>query len=172
MVEMSVDSLKANLTNPARAYLWEVIIPTIPAGGDADSIMLRAQSATKPGKSVGAIHVPFKQSGGLQFHGKLTYTHTWECTFIEGEDKKIFTAINGWLQKIVHDYNNVGDGDLAIKSDIYLNLLTTAGEVYQSIKLIGCFPQEVGEVPLSYDEEATIMYPVTFAYDRWEDRTA
>ena len=171
MAEMSVDSLKANLTNPARTYLWEVLIPTVPGGGDADAVLLRAQSTNKPGKSVGAIHVPYKQSAGIQYHGKLSYTHTWDVTFIEGEDKKIFEAINAWMQKVVHDATNVGDGDAAIKSDIYLNLLTTTGEIYQSIKMIGCFPQEVGDVAMAYDDEATVMYPVTFAYDRWEDRT-
>ena len=170
MARMSVDSLKANLTNPARTYLWEMIIPAIPgAGGQAEDLLIRCQSTSLPGRSVGVIPVPYKQSAGIQFHGKLTYSHSWTCTFIEGEDHKVHDAIHAWNNFIVDDLDNVGQGDTMIKSDIYLNLLTTKGEDYREVRLIGCFPMEVADVDMSYDDENVVKFSVTFSYDKWED---
>jgi len=171
MAYMSVDSLKANLTNPARTYLWEIIIPALPAGGSTEDILTRCQSTAIPGRSVGTIAIPFKQSAGLIFHGKLTYDHTWECTFVEGEDKKIHDAIYAWNQYIIDDVTNVGMGDTEIKTDIYLTLLTTKAETYRKIRLVGCFPSAVAAVDMSYDDENIVRYTVTFSFDKWEDMT-
>jgi len=168
MAEMGVNALKNNLTNPARTYLWEMIIPNPIGGGDSETLTLRCQSTNVPGRSFGEIKVPFKQSAGLKFPGKLTYSQIWACTFIEGEDKKIFDAIHAWNQSVINDYENIGEGDTEIKQDLYLTLLTTKGDEALKIKLVGCYPQEVGEVALNYETEDSIKYPVTFSFDRWE----
>jgi hypothetical protein len=169
MANMSVDSLRNNLTNPQRVYMWEIIFPSIPGGGDGDSATVRAQSAAMPSRSVGEITVPFKQTAGVKYPGKLSYPHTWTVTFAEGEDKAIHDAMYAWKQKIVNDYSGVGDGDESIKADLYLNLLSTKGEITRTVRLIGCYPQELGEVGLDQGEEGNLVYSVTFSYDRWED---
>ena len=169
MPEMGIDTLKSNLTNPARVYLWEIVIPTAIGGGDLTALTTRCQSTSIPGRSVGEILVPYKQTGGIKFPGKLTYPHTWETTFIESEDKKIFDAIYAWNQEVIHDYDGIGAGDTAIKQDLYLTLLTTKGEIYLGIKLVGCYPQEVGNVDLNYDAEDPVRFTVTWSYDRWEE---
>jgi len=168
MSNMGVDSLKNNLSNPARTYLWEVMFSNPIGGGDADALMLRCQTTNIPGRSLGEILVPFKQSAGIKFPGKYTVTHTWACSFIEGVDAKVFNAVYAWKQAIVHDKLNVGGPDVIIKANIYLRLLDTKGSVYQKIKMVGCYPQELEEVPLAYEDEKVIMYPVTFSFDHWE----
>ena len=168
MVFMGVNSLKNNLTNPARVYLWEIILPSLIGGGDPVAITIRAQSASMPGRSVGEILVPYKATAGVKYPGKLTYSHTWDVTFIEGEDKRIFDAIHNWNQKIIDDFDGVGDGDDTIKADMLLNLLTTKGVPYNSYKLIGAYPQAVGDIALDYTTEAGVIFPVTFSYDSWE----
>lgn len=169
MGNMGADCLKNNLSNPARTYLWEAMFTNPIGGGDADVLMLRCQTTNIPGRSVGEILVPFKQSPGVKFPGKLTVSHTWICSFIEGIDKKVFNAIYAWKQAIVHDKLNVGGPDIAIKSDIYLRLLDTKGVVFLKIKLVGCYPQAVDDVPLAYEDEDTIKYSVTFSFDYWTE---
>ena len=164
MAKMSVDSLRNNLTNPARAYLWEVLIPN-PGAGDSETLLLRCQTTSIPGRSVGEIHIPFKQSAGVKFPGKLIYTHTWDLTFNEGEDREIFKAFYDWCQNVIHDKYNTGD--VVVKTDIYLHLLDTNGTVSMKIKLIGTYPQEVGDVALDYTTEDPVRFTVKFSYDRW-----
>jgi hypothetical protein len=111
--------------------------------------------------------VPYKQTAGINFAGKNTYTHTWELSFIEGEDKKVHDAIYGWLQSIIDDVDGIGDGDDMIKQDIYLNLLSTKGTIDQTFKMIGAFPIKLGAVEVTYTEERVVTYPVTFSFDSW-----
>jgi len=167
MSNMGADSLKNNLSNPARVYLWEVVFSNPIGGGDAEALMLRCQTTAIPGRSVGEILIPFKQSAGVKFPGKLTMSHTWAATFIEGTDKKVFEALHAWEQAIVHDRLNTGLPDVAIKANIYLRLLDSQGDPHLSIKLVGCYPQETAEVPLTYEDEDTVKYPATFSYDYW-----
>jgi len=169
MPSMGVDNLRTNLTNPARVYLWEVVIPNVIGGGaDSATLLVRAQSSAIPGRSHAAITVPYKQTGGLVFPGKVAYSHTWVCTFIESEDKKVHDFIYNWMQLIVHDRDGVGQGDPSIQTDILLSLAGTKGDEYMRIKMIGAYVQDVGDVALTYTDEAMITYSVTFAYNRWE----
>ena len=43
MAEMGLDTFKANLTSPARGYIWEVMIPVPIGGGDSTAVTLRAR---------------------------------------------------------------------------------------------------------------------------------
>jgi hypothetical protein len=165
---MSAEALKNELTNPARPYLWEVVIPD-PPSGTIDLWRLRCQTAAQPGRSFGSFLIPFKATGGIKYNGKLTYSHTLEMTFIENEDRETFEALYEWCQDIVHDSEGIGSGDAEIKRDIYITLLNTAGAINKTIKLIGCWPENVADNPLVSEEGTGGMpFTVTMAYDRWE----
>lgn len=168
MPNMSVDILRQNLTNPARTYLWEVVFPVPVGGGDSTVMSVRCQSTQKPSKSFGdSILVPFQQTGGVKYPGKLTFDHTWECVFVEGEDKAIFNAINGWMEQIVNTTTGIGVGDENVKQDVYLNLINTKGVIYQKIKLVGCYPQNIAAVDLAYEGDGEVKYTTTWSYDYW-----
>jgi hypothetical protein len=169
MGNMGQDALSNNLSNPAKVYLWEVVFTNPIGGGDADTLMLRCQNTVIPGKSIGEILVPFKQTPGVKFPGKLTMSHTWTCTFIEGTDRAVFNALHAWMQLIVHDRLNTGQPDVAIKANVHLRLLDTTGTVWRKIKFVGAYIQDIAEVPIAYEDEGSIMYPATFSFDRWED---
>lgn len=167
MSKMNIDGLKANLTNPARVYLWEAMFVNPIGGGDSESLMLRCQSTVIPGWNFGSILIPFKQTPGLKVPGKANVPHTWTCTFVEGTDKKVFDGVYAWKQAIQNDKLGIGGPDIAIKSDIYLSLLDTLGTATTRIKLNGCYPELMDDTPLSYDTEAVINYTVTWSYDYW-----
>jgi len=165
MAYMSVDSLRNNLTNPARGYLWEALIPN-PPSGDSETMLLRCVSASLPSRSFGAILIPFKQSAGVKFPGKLTYDHIIDLTFLEGEDRAMFDAFYEWCNTIVND--KTGVGSVSVKTDIYLHLLNTDGEVALKIRLVGCYPERMSDVPLDMGSEAEMRFTIGFSFDRWE----
>jgi len=170
MPNMGLDSLKTNLTNPARAYLWEVLVPVPVGGGESETYTIRAQSAEIPGRSNLQIKVPYKQTAGVAVAGKLVYDQQWMVTFIEGEDKKVFTALQGWQQLIVGNITGQGSGEPAYKTDVYLTTIKVDGTVFMKIKLRGAWVQSVGKVALNYAAgDATVQYPVTFSFDTWEE---
>lgn len=168
MAEMGLDTFKANLSNPARVYLWEMLIINPVGGGDGDVLSIRCRSTSVPGKSFGNIDIPFKQTAGIRVHGKETYSHEITLEFIEGEDRKVFDAIHAWHQQTIHNRTGKGLSDDELKRDMVLNLVKTSGEDWMNLKLMGCYPQAVPDVPLNYETEGEFRYSVTFAYDRWE----
>ena len=168
MGNMGVDSLKANLTNPARSYLWDVIIPVPVGDGDNTTYQLRAQSTEIPEVSTGATNIPYKQTGGVEVAGKKVYSHTWACTFLEGEDTLMYDALYGWCQKVVHDVAGVGVGDPLYKTDAYVNLLGVDGSTTKKFKLKGAWIQTIGSTSLSYADDGVIKYSVTFRFDSFE----
>lgn len=164
MAEMGINSLRNNLDNPARSYLWEVMLPN-PLGGDTDTLLLRCRSTSIPGVSVGSILLPFKQTGGVKYPGKKTYSHTWSCVFVEGEDRAMWDAFYDAAQAIIND--ETGLGAWGIKKDIYLHLLNTDGTVAKRIKLVGAYVESQDDIALSYDDESVILISITFSYDLW-----
>lgn len=168
MAEFGTDSLKANLTNPQREYLWEVLIPAPVGDGTTETFQIRAQSSQVPGRSNPHILVPYKQTAGVAYAGKLKYDHTWECTFIEGEDKKVYDALYSWQQAIVNDVAGVGVGDPLYKTDMYIILQTTAGGDSLKLKLKGAWVEAVAPASLTYSGEGEVRYTVTFVFDSTE----
>lgn len=168
MANFGVDSLKTNLTNPQREFLWEVMVPVPIGDGDSETYSIRAQSSQIPSRDNDPIAIPYKNTAGIVVAGKLKYSHTWQCTFIEGEDHKVFDAIESWQQDIVNNVTGIGLGDPLYKTDAYLVLQTTAGGTSKKFKLKGVWPQSLGEVSVSYESTNLVKYTVTFAFDSFE----
>lgn len=166
---MSADNLKHDISNPARVYLFDVVLSKIIGGGNKDHLEVRAQSTVIPGRSFGDIHIPYKGTPGIKFPGKLIMPQLWPSVFVEGIDQEVFDAIYGWKQAIQNARTGIGGLDSSIKADIYLRLLDQQENVIKKIKLVGCYPQSVDDVPVAYDDEAMIMYNVGFSYDYWEE---
>jgi hypothetical protein len=166
---MSADVLKNNLTNPAKAFLWSVLIPAVVGGGDEKALETRCQSTALPGRSVGAIIIPYKGTPGLVYPGKLNMDHVWNTTFIESaSDTKTFNTLYAWHQAIVNAKTGVGGPDIILKKDLYLKCEDQLGNVWLTIKMIGAYPQDMGSIPLNYASQEQISFPVRWAYDRWE----
>jgi len=117
---------------------------------------------------VGSILIPYKQSAGIKYPGKLTYSHTWDCAFIEGEDAAIFSDLYAWLQRLVDDYDNTGDDDINVKTDIYLKMVSRDNSNTLTIRLVGCYPESIADIALAYDSEGNVVLPVTWSFDHWE----
>ena len=168
MANMGIDSLKANLTNPARVYLWDVLIPVPIGGGDSTTFQIRAQSTQIPQVSANPIHVDYKQTPGIELAGKKALDHTWQCTFLEGEDHLTYDALYAWCQNIVHDVTGLRVGDPLYKTDVYATLITTAGDTYMKFKLKGAWVQTINPVDLAYNTDAVVTYTVVFRFDSFE----
>jgi hypothetical protein len=165
---MGADKLRGNLTNPAKDYLFDVIFPTPKGGGDTETLLLRCQSASKPSLGFGEIQVPYKQTGGTKYPGKVKVFSPWKLTFIEGEDEEMFKEFYTWAKSVVDPKTGIGTPKPDVATDITLSLITGAGEEYEKIILRGAWISELGEVTLDMSSEKAIYIPVTISYDYWE----
>jgi len=167
MGRMSVQTLKANLQNPARIYLWEMFIPIVPGGGDIDALRTRCQTSVIPGVSSGNIHIDYKGTGGFNVPGRLRFPQTITLEFLEGEDSKIFDTINSWRQLITDHLLGVGEPDVVVKVPMYLKLITKQDTEWNGTLFQGAWPQDRADVPLNYTTDAEVRFSVTFQYDLW-----
>jgi len=165
MPRMDVNNLMANLTSPQRVYLWEMVIPNPPGGGDVEALTVRCQSTVLPSSSHEEIHIDYKGTGGFNVPGRLRFPQTIDFTFVEGEDHKIFDCIYNW-RNLITDYGT-GIGTTDGKTDIYLTLLSTDGKENLKIKLVGAYPESHNEPALDYGTSDRLMLTVTFRYDYW-----
>ena len=51
MAKMGSDNLKQNLTNLAKAFLWDAMFVNPIGGGDSEALNVRCQSTSQPGRS-------------------------------------------------------------------------------------------------------------------------
>ena len=172
MAQMSMDSLRQNLTNPQRVYLWEFEIPAPRGLGSADIWVIRSQAVSEPGRSFTPIPVPYKGTGGIVVPGKETYSHTLLVRLLEGEDARSYEAIQSWMKLIRDNVSGVGLGDPDLKSDAVVTLLDSKGSAVKRIKIVGMYPQEKADSALDYNTNDIQKYDITFAYDRWEEMSA
>jgi hypothetical protein len=168
---MGIGSLRANLTNPQRAFLWEVRIPH-PMGGSATLpavITVRATSTSIPARSNSPIDIPYKQTAGMRIYGKDKLTHEWKVSFQEGEDVAIYTMIRKWQDIMIDARTGTGTvGAQSYQSDVFCALLDVSGNDTLVVKWKDSWISNVGEPALSYQDSAIVKYDVTFSFNSFE----
>ena len=165
---MNIDALTNNLSNPARSYMFEVLFPQIPGGGNAEDLEIRGFSSSIPGRGVGGINLPFKGTAGMKVPGKVKMDQSWKVAFREGTDASTFDSLYGWFQFIMDAKTGVGTPDPLTKTTIYLHCLDLEGNAWLKLKLVGCYIETMDEIPVSFESEEVVVFNVTFSYDRWE----
>jgi len=167
MPDMSINSLSNDLGEAARTYLWEVVIPRPIGGGNSKMLTLRCQSSQIPGRGVGSILIPYKQTAGMKVPGKLTYDHSIDLSFVEGEDRAVFLALYDWCNSIISDRTGVAGSTSSIKTDIYMNLMNTDGSIPLSIRLVGGYLETLSSTPMNYNDEGNVFFSSVWSYDSW-----
>lgn len=169
MALMGMDSLRNNLTNPQRVYLWEFEIPAPRGLGSSDLWIIRTQAIVEPGRRFDPIQIPYKGTGGFVVPGKETYSHVFTVRLLEGEDAQGYQAIQSWMKLIRDNVAGTGLGDPDLKSDAVVTLLDNKGNAVKRVKVVGMFPQDKADVALDYNTNDVQKYEVTFSFDRWEE---
>ena len=175
----------------ARANLFEVDIPTIPAVAtqgiewDAENFQFLCKAAALPASNVAAIEVPFR-GRTLKVAGDRTFD-TWTVTVINDEDFKLRSAFEQWMNGISKLDNNTGatnPSSYMARAIVHqLGRGADQGRFSQTNSDISggsgisplrtylfqdVFPTNVSQIDLSYDSADTIEeYTVEFQVQYW-----
>ena len=169
----------------ARPNLFEVVIPSFPAGiNDAwdqeeqRDFKFLCKASQLPGSTVPAISVPFR-GRILKVAGDRTFDD-WTITVINDESFNLRTAFEKWMNGI----SKLDDGTGIVNPNSYmtdamvrqLGRSNTAGStdnntgggqqnvILRTYNFFDIFPTEVSAIDLSYDTSDTIEeFTVTFA---------
>ena len=147
---------------------YEVII-TSPAAGNARKISLRCESVDLPGRSLNTT--PDSNMYGIapEIVDGITFGGTLAMTFQSSSDLEERVFFESWQEMAWNKGTwNVGYYKDYIK-EIEIYVLDINNTRRYGIKLMECFPKEIGPSSLSYTQATDIIkIPVTMQYKYWE----
>jgi hypothetical protein len=159
---MHIADFTAILGNPAKPFMWEVLIPALPINS------IQAQSTQFPNS--GSTDIDLFHMGQIaKFPGTVEYDHVWPCTIVESESGVVFNSIFEWKQLVFDQSTGIQADVAAFKRNIVLSCLTSANTVWAKCILKGAYPKSIDAVELdkSANTEA-YKWVVQFNYDYWE----
>lgn len=155
--------------------LPSALIGAIPNASLAENRMKFYIKATSiPVMSTGRVEMNFR-GGQFKVAGDKTFGD-WTFTVINDTDFLIRDAFERWNDLIVGNVDRdsaVEDDPMAYMSNGTVAQLSRNGNTLKQYLMTGCWPSEIGDIPLSMDSNDQIEeFTVTMAYQWWESSTS
>jgi hypothetical protein len=155
------------VADPTQTWQWGITVPRIPGLDNSRELSVRAVSSIVPSPTI----EPTSWEGNgmkLNYAGRVTYSGTWNASFIEDRTALTRNAFINWIA-IVRSWNlNTGTYKSVYAVPVELALYDSMNQVSRSMKLVNCFPTTLGEPAL--DQTSGILtYDVQFSYDFLEE---
>lgn len=160
---MHINEFVAAVGNPAKMFLWDVVIPGLPA-----LTGIRAQTGQVPG--VGNTDIDLFHMGQMaKFAGAVEYEHTWAVTIVESEGGDIYNALYQWQQLVNNQADGIGGDPIVYKRDIIFTALTSKGNPWMTKVIKNAYPKNIDTIDMdkAANTEA-FKWGVTFNFDWWE----
>lgn len=178
----NVNDFRGKLQNGgARASMFEVILPP-PANISAlntEELSFMCKATALPASTVGTIEVPYF-GRKIKLPGDRTFDQ-WTITVINDESFDLRDAFERW-QSAIASFNTVSGAQRGLGSTSnpfsyvstgIINQYGKEGDIIKSVALVNCFPINVGEIQLSWEDNDTIEeFEVTFEYDYFTSPSA
>ena len=172
-MSLRVDDFKAKLKGGgARPNLFRAIV-NFPAyaGGDAELTSFMCKGAQLPASTVPAVEVPFR-GRQLKIAGDRTF-EDWTVTVINDTGFEVRDAMERWMNGINgHSANTGFTNPVLYQADLIVEQLDKNGDVLKTYNFRGCFPNNIGQIDLSYESNDAIEeFEVAFPIQYWESNT-
>lgn len=163
-----IEEFRNELLAGARPNLFEVEIQ----GAEVLSSFL-VTAASLPGRTIGVASAYYR-GRELKLAGDMSFA-PWTTTIINDSAMKLRDYIESWMNDYIEDLavktpelNNAGEPS-SYFGDVTVRQLDRAGTAIREYKLIGCWPSDISDVPLSFDANDQISsFSVTWQYQTLE----
>ena len=174
MANLSIDLFKSKLfKGGARANLFRAVVnyPSF-ANGDNELTSFMCRGAQVPTDKVENIAVPFL-GREVMFAGDRTFD-PMTITIYNDVDYPIRNSFELWMQEFNEHESNTGVSNPRIyQTDMAVEQLDKSGDVSKEYQLKNCYPTELGNIELGYDQNNEIeTFQVTIHYDYWVSPTS
>lgn len=166
-MSMSINAFKGALNGGgARSNLFEVF-GTFP-NGSAENLRFLIKSASLPASNLGEIIVPYR-GRELKIAGDRKFD-PWTVTVMNTTDFNLRKAFEDWSEQI--NSNETNEANI-VNLDQYfqdwkVSQLDRSGQAVVTYTLKGCFPQTIGAIEVSHENENQIeTFEVTLQYQYW-----
>lgn len=154
----------------ARPNLYKVTLnfpAIVPNAGNALKRSFLCKGAAMPAANMGEAIVPF-MGRQIKVAGDPTYDD-WTITLLNDTDFDTRRAFETWNSAMNSHVANVGVANpILYYADMKVDQLNRLGDVIYTYNIHQCFPKNIGEVALGYDQNDTIEeFTVTFSVGYW-----
>ena len=132
----------------------------------ASKLPFLVKAAALPASNITPVEVPFR-GRVLKIAGERTFD-SWTVTVLNDADFRIRTVLEEWMNGISRLTNGAGEVDPSdYTADANVDQLSRNGDVLRRYNMVGMFPTNVSEIPLSMDttdtvEEFTVEFQVLY----------
>lgn len=173
MAILGVDDFKSKLKGGgARSNLFNVKLafPNYVVG-DAELSSFMVKAAALPASIISPIEVNFR-GRKLKIAGDRTFD-AWTVTVINDTGFEVRDAMEAWMNGInAHQQNTGLNSPEEYQADLTVQQLDKDGSVLKEYNLRGCWPTNISQIDLSYENENQIEeFTVEFQVQYWEART-
>jgi hypothetical protein len=148
----------------SRPYLFLVSIPFI----DSDDVVTCfARSTTLPEYKINSVEVAF-QTQKLQIASTAEFSHEWEVEFLVDSGHSIRNKFIGWMALAYDPSIQRNGAPVEYKTDnVQIQQLDRTANTVVAYGFVGLYPDTVGQITLSHEEDKPETFPVNFRYDYW-----
>ncbi len=136
--------------------------------GDSDKKSFLCKAASLPESTIGIVNVPF-MGRSVKVAGDKEFAD-WTVTMLSDTDMNGRKSFEKWMALLNGHLTNLSlvNAPLLYYSTLSVDLLSRDSSVIYTVNMVGCFPTNVGEISLGYDNNDSIAeYTVTFAVNYW-----
>ena len=133
----------------------------------ASKLPFLVKAAALPASNITPVEVPFR-GRVLKVAGERTFD-SWTVTVLNDADFRVRTVLEEWMNGISRLTNGSGEVDPSdYTADASVDQLSRNGDVLRRYNMVGMFPTNVSEIPLSMDttdtiEEFTVEFQVLYS---------
>ena len=121
----------------------------------ASKLPFLVKAAALPASNITPVEVPFR-GRVLKIAGERTFD-SWTVTVLNDADFRIRTVLEEWMNGISRLTNGSGEVDPSdYTADANVDQLSRNGDVLRRYNMVGMFPTNVSEIPLSMDTTDTV----------------
>jgi len=165
MAEFNVEEFRGLLLNGARPNQFRVFLGD--RIGDSESSFL-VTAASLPGQTIGTASV-FYRGREVKLAGDKVFA-PWTTTIINDQSMTVRALIEEWMEEIESNFAKAGNIDFdSYATNLEVSQLDKNGDVIRTYSLIGAYPTDVSEIPLSFDANDQISsFTCTWNYQHFE----
>jgi hypothetical protein len=146
---------------------FDLFLPFIPGGGDADQFSVRNMTAALDGKSHGTTKITLHRQD-VNFANRAKFPQTFQATYIDSTDRKVLSAFENWENQITDPNTGLPRPKSFYTVDGNLHVYDSNNRVVEKRVYKNLWVSNVTYSQLNGNtENSPLQISATFTYDYW-----
>lgn len=156
------------IADPMLSDNFELLIPSVPGGGDARALRIQCKTAVKPGATINEVLVEL--FGHATNHaGAHTYSHDFQVTYIETAKGTISKALEAWAKKVRDTDTQTGSFKDEYATDAEFIIYDQKGKKVMTYEIINVWPKQIPDMNFDGSQgTALVELSVSFSFDYYK----